>query len=151
MNNATDLLCADGSDQAGLYFVRKAAVLQRLSHQVHDLINQAESLLNHFLVTNIADEGVFEDIPDIDEARGKLIEAIELLTYGNVLGIQSEPESPELDEMSVQYIEVAVDSYLYEKGYDKDSRKEMSQEDFNNEIWNFRMDLTKFVQKYCTN
>lgn len=41
------------------------------------LIRQAEHILNDWLVDNT--ERVFEEQPEIDEARGLLIKAIELL------------------------------------------------------------------------
>jgi hypothetical protein len=42
-----------------------------------DKIIQAEQLLNEWLVDNTVE--VFEEIPEVDEARGLLIEAIELM------------------------------------------------------------------------
>jgi hypothetical protein len=41
------------------------------------LITRAESILNDWLVDNTED--VFEEQPEIDDARGLLIEAIDLL------------------------------------------------------------------------
>lgn len=41
------------------------------------LVSRAESILNEWLVDNT--EEVFEEQPEIDDARGLLIEAIDLL------------------------------------------------------------------------
>lgn len=41
-------------------------------------LREAESLLNNYLVD--ATEEVFEEIPEVDEARGLLIELIDALT-----------------------------------------------------------------------
>jgi hypothetical protein len=73
----------------------QTAEVMRMAHaavnQVLDLVRKSEFLLNDWLATST--EYVFEEQPDIDAARGYLLEAIELLeesTNGNTKGRSTE-------------------------------------------------------------
>lgn len=70
-------LAWDGSTQAGIYFIERTARLTQACEDTLDLIRKAEFRLNDWLVCNT--DKTFSEQPDVEAARGYLIEAIELL------------------------------------------------------------------------
>lgn len=53
-----------------------------------------------------------------------------------------------LESLSLLYAQKAVDAYLYEKGYQRDQWRKMTQEELNNELWNMSLDIRIFSEKY---
>ena len=68
-----------------------------------DKIIQAEQLLNEWLVDNTVE--VFEEIPEVDEARDLLIEAIELM-------VERKPSAPLTDEEIAKALFPCRDTYV---------------------------------------